>query len=479
MYKRQLDKYKSLPISIKAGLWFTIYGFLQKGISLITVPIFTRIMSPEQYGVFSVYTAWSGIFIIIATMNFHQGVINNAFIRYENERRKVISAFQGLSTVISFALLFIYLLFRDSIDNLIGLPSYILLIMFISFIFRPAQNYWMIFKRYKYEYRLPVIISIFTAIAIPIISFIAIINTTNKGEAKVVVVLAINLIFGLIFYLYNFLKERTFYHKDLWLLALRVNLPLVPHYLSEIILSQSDRIMINKFSGSGDAGIYSIAYSAASIIIILTSSINYSFVPWQYKQLKEKAYDKLIAVSDTVLISVAGILTGLIAFSPEIIKILAPSSYHGAIRVIPAVAAGVFFNYMYQLFARIEIYYEKTKLMMLGSILAAVTNIGLNYIFIPKFGYIAAGYTTLLCYMLLNLFHYYFYKKICKEYIGGSSILNIKHLIYISIGMILVTIIMMMTYDYYLLRYLIILLLIIVFIKFRRKIFDRLRIINK
>ena len=43
------SKYRSLSVQAKAALWFTICSFLQKGISFITVPIFTRLMSTEEY----------------------------------------------------------------------------------------------------------------------------------------------------------------------------------------------------------------------------------------------------------------------------------------------------------------------------------------------------------------------------------------------------------------------------------------------
>ncbi len=109
----------------------------------------------------------------------------------------------------------------------------------------------------------------------------------------------------------------------------------------------------------------------------------------------------------------------LIAFAPEAISILAPRSYHGAIWVIPPVAASVFFMFLYNLFGNVEFYFEENKFIMIASVLGAVLNIILNYIFVPLCGYIAAGYTTLFCYIVYSLSHYIFMKKVDDDLSGS------------------------------------------------------------
>lgn len=59
--------YKNLSVSMKAALWFTICGFVQKGISFITLPIFTRLLTTAQYGIVSVYVSWVGLISILCT----------------------------------------------------------------------------------------------------------------------------------------------------------------------------------------------------------------------------------------------------------------------------------------------------------------------------------------------------------------------------------------------------------------------------
>ena len=82
--------------------------------------------------------------------------------------------------------------------------------------------------------------------------------------------------------------------------------------------------------------------------------------------------------------------------------------------------------FLYPLFANIEFYYEKTKFVMVASCSGALLNILLNYIFIGLYGYYAAGYTTLICYMVFSFAHYLAYKKIVDNNLELEKIYDIK-----------------------------------------------------
>ena len=81
-----IQKYKNSNVAIKAALWFTICNLLQKGITMISMPIFTRLLSTEQYGVLTIYNSWYSIISIIVTLNLAGGVIFNAMTKYEDDK---------------------------------------------------------------------------------------------------------------------------------------------------------------------------------------------------------------------------------------------------------------------------------------------------------------------------------------------------------------------------------------------------------
>ena len=234
--------------------------------------------------------------------------------------------------------------------------------------------------------------------------------------------------------------------------------------------------MINDRCGPSKAGIYSLAYSLSSLLLIVNDAIFKSLTPLTYKVIKEgKGINKLkeSVTGLTLLIAILNFI--LILFAPEAVKIFAPSEYYEAIYIIPSVSASVYLTYLFNLFANIEYYYSETKFVTFASTISAIVNILLNFIFIKKYGYIAAGYTTLVSYVLYALGHYIFMNKVLKKHKIKEKYYNDKAIIGISILFIIATIIIIPLYNYLVLRYLLIIILFISILFNREKIVKYLK----
>ena len=116
MIKKYLHKYSKMPPMIKAGLWFTICNLLQRGISFITVPIFTRIMSTEDYGLYSIYISWYSIMTIFATLHLSYYVFNKGLVKYEEDKETFVVSLQSLSATVTIGFILVYLLLRSYIE---------------------------------------------------------------------------------------------------------------------------------------------------------------------------------------------------------------------------------------------------------------------------------------------------------------------------------------------------------------------------
>lgn len=471
--------YINLPAPVKASMWFTICSILQKGVSMITVPIFTRLLTPEQYGVYSVYQSWYSVIAIFATLNLSAGVFNNGMIKFEKDRSKYASSLQGLATLITCILFCVYIVAIDFWNNIFGLSTLFIVAMFAQLLFEPAYLFWSARQRFSYRYKKLVMVTLIIAITSPLLGVIAVLSTTFKVEARILSYVLVQVCIGMVFYIYNVRKGKTLFNKQYWKFALAFNLPLIPHYLSMSILGQADRIMISKMVGTDKAAIYSVAYNVSSLMTIVTTAINNSFIPYTYKALKEKNYKGIEKNSNSLLIFIGVAVLLVMAFGPEIIKIFAPVEYYEAIWVIPPVTVGVYFMFTYPLFGNVEFYFEENKFIMIASCVGAVANIILNYLFIPKFGYIAAGYTTLACYIMFAVAHYIFHKKVIKKYIPGTKIYNIKFIVGFSTLVLLAMCIMLFVYNYSLLRYGTIITILVVIVLKRNFIIKQMKEIRK
>ena len=82
-----INKYKNLPVQMKASLWFLMCAFLQKGVSFITTPIFTRLLTTSEYGQYSVFNSWYSIVTVFVSLNLYFGVYAQGLVKFENEKK--------------------------------------------------------------------------------------------------------------------------------------------------------------------------------------------------------------------------------------------------------------------------------------------------------------------------------------------------------------------------------------------------------
>lgn len=453
MTKRIINYYKNLNIGIKVSLWFTFCNFFQKGISMLSVPIFTRIMSTEEYGIFSVYQSWYSILTIIVTLNLFAGVYNKGLVKFDNKRDEFTAAMLGLSACATAIFFLLYCIDISMWDKILELkPSY-MIIMFAEMLCVPAYSYWSARQRFEYRYKNLVISTVVMSLLSPLLGIVAVVISENKAFARIFSYAFVQIIFGIVFGVYIIKKCSKLFNKEYWKYALAFNLPLIPHYLSQIILNQADRIMISRLVGSSEAAIYSVAYNISLIMSLLTNAINSAFVPSLYNCLKQKKYSRIKETSTYVLIIAAGVTFIAMLFGPELIQFFAPKSYYEAVWVIPPVALSVYFIAVYALFVNVEFYFEKTKYTMYVSVLGAVLNIFLNWIFIKQYGYIAAGYTTVVCYILFSIGHYILYRYLNKKYLNSISIIKGKIVMSVSILLVMLMLFTLVLYNYIWLRY--------------------------
>lgn len=452
-----IERYKKMSVVAKSALWFTFATVLQKGVSFITVPIFTRIMSTEQYGIFSVYLSWISVLTILGGMEFHTCIYINNLSRMDNEQEKneLAVSLIDLSFIITASWLAVYLIAPDFWNRVLGIPKEIVILMFIEVFFIPVVNLWSTKQRYNYRYKILVTWTVGQVIlnALFGIVFVLLSNTEHQALSRVLSISAVQVIFGTSLIISYVQKTHKIVVTKWWKKALQLHIPLLPHSLSLTVLSSADRVMINSIVGAAETAIYSVAYSATMVINLIKLSITQAMTPWVYECIKEKHYESIRKRCNTVMLLVMVLSFLFILFAPELIMIIGGDEYYNAIYVVPPVAASVFFTFLYSVFSTVEFYYEKTKEIMCASVGAAILNIVLNGIFIRIFGYIAAGYTTLACYLFLSMAHYQVMKKTILENIGHIELFDMKFITAMAFVMIASTILFSALYSFTLIRY--------------------------
>lgn len=239
-------------------------------------------------------------------------------------------------------------------------------------------------------------------------------------------------------------------------------------------------MIIGSLCGHNEVAYYGVAYSLAMASSLFISSVNSSLIPWTYKQMatgEEKQIRRIGHVGFSLSSVLAGILLLVIGLGPEIMLFLAPAKYQSAVWVIPPVALSVLASMYVWLFVNVETYYGENGYVALVSIAAAVLNIVLNYIFIPLFGYLAAGWTTLAGYILMAYGHAFFTRRIQRQR-SAVSAYNVKKLTLLLIGTTVLSSLFMVLYRTTIVRYVVIGVLCIVAIWQRKAIIGTLAILR-
>lgn len=467
------NKWSELSIIKRATLVFLFCMILQKTVSIVSTPIFTRLMNTEEYGQFIIYQSWLSLIAIVVTFRLDYDVFNKGMSKYE-DKNSYVSTMQILTLFFTLIGLIFYCIFHKKINVFIGLPFFIIIAIFVELFFMSSIAFWTLKERYEFKYRNIFIITILMSLLNIFIGVFVVYFADNKGIARIMSCVIIQVIFGLFFFILNICKSRKIFVGEYAKFALLFNVPLIPHYLSAYILNVADKLMIQKMVGLSQAGIYGVVYSAGLVMTMVSTALNNALIPWQYKMLNEKNFCDIRKNVNKIMIGLIFCLTLFILVAPEFMKLLASNNYYEGVYVIPSISCSILFIFLYNLVCNAEFYYDKNKFTMVISGIVAILNILLNYIFINLYGYIAAGYTTLVCYIIVAWLHIIYINRISKIK-SNSFIYDPKPLLLFTMCMIFISIFSIFLYRFEIIRYLLIVVCIFVGVIFRKDILNTLK----
>ena len=474
--KRLIEAYKAMSVPLKSALCFAIGNFIQVGINVVTTPIFTRVLSMDEYGKLYVFTSWTDIVVILIALSAWRGMLN--LFSKDTDKDRCLSAVIGMSIVISVFWIIVVAFLGKYANYYLGL-SPIMLIYILAFSI--SQNVilaWTVRKQYDYKYGVVVAVNIVYALVTSIGGLLLIIFIDKKAEIKLLPQVVCISVVALCIVIISLRKSNVCFDKKIWQYCMGFAIPLIPHYFSEIVLQSSDKIMIDRMCSSSDVSVYGIAYTTGSLIMILAGAINSAFVPYQYQKIKSKEYGELAKNTNYIIGFIALTLSLLLLFSREVVLIFGGEQYKDSIPIITPICLGVFFNYVFQLFARVQEYFEQKGTIVIASVSCAVLNIVLNAIFIRKYGFCAASYTTFICYFIFCILHYFFYLHACKKNIK-TQIYDIRGLILISACLIIFSVIIGFLNNFVFIKYIILALFVALLFIFRKRLIELINKIRK
>lgn len=394
-------------------------------------------MTPADYGIISVYTTLASFFAILYNLGF-----DGALFRYYYEKHDDFDVFLGTNLisffVISILMSGIFVLFGGFFSSMLGIKSdlfyYAIVVSIISVPYLLIQSYYQSIKNSKYYSYLSVIK--FSSITILTIILVALLKDDKYFGRPYSEFIIGSLL--LVFAIPKLLKLSKFKFKISHIkYALLFGIPLLPHSLSQLVLSFFDRIIINKVSGESDAGLYAFAFNIGMMMNVVIMGMNQSWVPILYEKLKNGLYNDIQSLASKYSKIIYLVAITFILFTNETVKILGEKRYLSSTNIVPIIIVGYTFVFLYTLYSNYAFYDKKTFSVSIITIVTGVISVTLNFTLVPIYGYKVSAITSMVSYFFLFFFHFVNVKYILKmEGVISLKIIYGKYIyIIIALGM--------------------------------------------
>lgn len=389
----------------KSVMWQLAGKFALQGIAFFTVPIFTRILSPEDYGYTALYSSWSTILSLIIGMQT-SGSIGNARIKQDININEYLSSSLSISILSLIPFLILAICFRKFFSELLSIRQDLVILLVLQSFF----NYVISFQITKFDVYKQVerstLLSFFQSFFSVALSLLFVLYMKeNKAIGKIygqaIPIILIGGCLCVVVYLRGKVLWNSAYNK----FCLSFSIPLILHGIGHLIFTQSDKVMLQKIQNTETLGIYSVACTLSNVLVIIMGALNTSWVPFYY-DYKSKNDKTSILIHTKQYLKLFTIITmGFILCVYDVFKIMTPIEYHSGLFILPIFAISSYFHFLYFFPVNNEFYYAKTKYIPIATIIAALINIVTNAILIRPYGILGAILGTLIAQIMLFLFH--------------------------------------------------------------------------
>jgi len=391
---------------IKHGKNYLTGNVLTKGLAFLSIPILTRLLSPNDYGQIAVFISMMEIFTLLIGLNF-VAAIGRRYYEEDDKFGEYMYSTMLFVAIVGMTIALVFVGFSKFIASYFDAPRVVVYLAIGVAYGTVFVNLYLNYLRANLSSKRFVVVSFIQSVSLLLLSIVCIFMLSeNRYLGRLWAQAAIATVFAVFA-----VKELRSKMRAKWdfahvRYALVFGIPLIPHMLSYFILASFDRLIINQLKNAAEAGLYSLAYNVGSILMVVVGGLNGAWSPLLFKDLNNGRYDAIQVRSDFYAMFVVFIAFGLALFSREILMVMASPKFYQARHIVPVIVLSSVFIFLYQLCVNYTFYLKRNIWVSINTLAAGALNIVLNYIYIPRYGYAAAAWTTLASYVLLFILNY-------------------------------------------------------------------------
>ena len=422
---------------VKSGFWYMFSNVFVKAISFLSIPIFTRLLTQEDFGYFNNFNSWLQILTIFVTLNLNNSLVSAKHDYKKNYDEYILSTFT-LNTIFISIWFIIFNCFNSFFTSYFNLSTKYINFICIYILFSTAFSAVQTRSKMLFKYKSNVIMHIIHSVSTTLLSVILVLLMKDKLDGRLWGIIIVSALIGS-YCIILMLKRGKKIDISHWKYALKICLPYIPHSLAGMMIASLDKIMITNTFGNEHTAIYSIAIHCCMVIAVIQSSFNSAFFPWLGDKIAEKEFDDVNKTSKKYLALYLILVFGVMLITPEMLMFMGGKEYLDAKYLLVPVALSEVIYFITCLFSDVEYFKKKTFILSTATISAAIINFALNYLFLSKFGYSTAAYVKVITYIWLLIVHMIIVYKL-----GYSKLYDYKYVI----GIILLVILGSFTINY-------------------------------
>ncbi len=387
---------------LKNSAIYTIASVLNSGTSFFLMPVLTRYLSPEEYGIISMFLLVFSIFNIFSSLNIH-GAINRVYFE-ENINFKEYVGNCFLMVFLNFVFFFTFIfLTKKFISNISHVPEFWILLAAVSSMFQAFILMNLSILQAKMRAKNYAFVQMAYSLLNIILTLILTVEFYFAWKGRLIAQFLSSCIIGI----YSLVTMNNYLNN--WKLnvsyirhALKFSLPLIPHTLGGMLMIMTDRFIISNLLGLKEVGIYTVGLQIGLIIQLIGQSFNKAYAPWLFNELNKKHEDtkvRLVKFTYTYFFAIILFATIIGLLAPLLVRFLVGKDFYTSSSIVLWIALGGAFNSMYYMVTNYIFYSYKTQFLALITFFCGLMNIWLTYLFTRYFGIVGAAFS----YSLISL----------------------------------------------------------------------------
>lgn len=385
---------------VKSAGWYVAATFLTKGLGYITIPIFTRIMTPGEFGEFNAFAAMQVLLVAVLGLEAFQ-TINRARFDFKPDELPAYQFTAVTSTVIlGGVLLTLMLLFPEVFEGITDLDRQYLVIMALYAMFFPVFNMFQAYQRVQYKYKLSAGLAFGVSLTATALAVTLVVALSDALMGRIVGQYVPFIVVGAVAYVFYGLAARRIEWRY-FRYAVALCGPLIIATLGTQGLVFAGRIVVQQVGPLEDVAYIALGASVSNIALVLITALNNAFAPWLMDCLENDDINSAHAILRPFIYFMTALVVCVSFMAPEVVLILGGYEYLPTTLVVPSLMASALLSMLTMQFVFVQTYHKRIRLGGGLVFSAALLNVVLCVPAVQVWGFVAVGYVGFFVYLVL------------------------------------------------------------------------------